>query len=67
MRGLFNFDPPATELEIRHATLQFVPKPRGFKVPSRASEAAFERPSQGHRRTRAASACLSSGIGCRDS
>jgi hypothetical protein len=39
---LFNFEPPATELEIRDASLQFVRKLSGFTVPSKANEAAFE-------------------------
>lgn len=43
IRTLFNFDPPATELEIRDAALQFVRKLSGFNVPSKANEAAFER------------------------
>jgi hypothetical protein len=43
IRTLFNFDPPATELEIRDASLQFVRKLSGFTVPSKANEAAFER------------------------
>lgn len=42
IRTLFNFEPPATELEIRDAALQFVRKLSGFNVPSRANEAAFE-------------------------
>lgn len=42
IRTLFNFEPPATELEIRDASLQFVRKLSGFNVPSRANEAAFE-------------------------
>ncbi len=42
IRTLFSFDPPATELEIRDASLQFVRKLSGFNVPSRANEAAFE-------------------------
>jgi len=42
IRTLFNFEPPATELEIRAASLQFVRKISGFNVPSRANEAAFE-------------------------
>ena len=42
IKTLFNFDPPATELEIRDASLQFVRKLSGFAVPSRANEAAFE-------------------------
>ncbi len=43
IRTLFNFEPPATELEIRVAALQFVRKLSGFNVPSKANEAAFER------------------------
>jgi len=43
IKTLFNFDPPATELEIRDASLQFVRKLSGFNIPSRANEAAFER------------------------
>ena len=43
IRTLFNFEPPATEIEIRDASLQFVRKLSGFNVPSRANEAAFER------------------------
>lgn len=43
IRTLFNFEPPATELEIRDAALQFVRKLSGFNVPSRANDAAFER------------------------
>jgi hypothetical protein len=42
IKTLFNFEPPATELEIRDASLQFVRKLSGFAVPSRANEAAFE-------------------------
>ena len=38
---LFNFDPPATEEEIRAASLQFVRKVSGFNKPSKANEAAF--------------------------
>jgi hypothetical protein len=41
IRTLFNFDPPATEEEIRAASLQFVRKLSGFTNPSRANEAAF--------------------------
>ena len=41
IRTLFNFEPPATELEIRDASLQFVRKLSGFNVPSKANEAAF--------------------------
>ena len=43
IRTLFNFDPPATELEIRDASLQFVRKLSGYNVPSQANQAAFER------------------------
>lgn len=41
IRTLFNFDPPATEDEIRAASLQFVRKLSGFTKPSQANEAAF--------------------------
>ena len=41
IKTLFNFDPPATELEIRDASLQFVRKLSGFSVPSKANEVAF--------------------------
>jgi hypothetical protein len=40
---LFNFDPPATEEEVRDAALQYVRKISGFTKPSRANEEAFER------------------------
>jgi hypothetical protein len=43
IKTLFNFEPPATELEIRDASLQFVRKLSGFNVPSKANHAAFER------------------------
>ncbi|KPU88810.1 hypothetical protein APR50_43215 [Variovorax paradoxus] len=43
IKTLYNFEPPATEQEIRAAALQFVRKLSGFNVPSRANEAAFER------------------------
>jgi hypothetical protein len=42
IKTLFNFEPPATEIEIRDASLQFVRKLSGFSVPSKANEAAFE-------------------------
>jgi hypothetical protein len=42
IRTLFNFEPPATELEIRDASLQFVRKLSGFTVPSKANQAAFD-------------------------
>jgi hypothetical protein len=41
IRTLFNFEPPATEDEIRAASLQFVRKISGFSKPSRVNEAAF--------------------------
>ena len=43
IKTLFNFEPPATELEIRDASLQFVRKLSGFAVPSKANEAAFNK------------------------
>jgi hypothetical protein len=43
IRILFNFDPPATDEEIRAASLQFVRKVSGFSKPSKANEAAFDR------------------------
>jgi len=43
IRTLFNFEPPATEQEIRDASLQFVRKLSGFTSPSKANQAAFER------------------------
>ena len=43
IRTLFNFEPPATEVEIRDAALQFVRKLSGFNVPSKANEEAFDR------------------------
>ena len=39
---MFNFEPPATELEVRDASLQFVRKLSGFAVPSKANQAAVE-------------------------
>ena len=41
IRTLFNFEPPATEDEIRASALQFVRKLSGFAKPSRANETAF--------------------------
>jgi hypothetical protein len=41
IRTLFNFEPPATEEEIRASALQFVRKLSGFAKPSRANDAAF--------------------------
>jgi len=43
IRTLFNFEPPATDAEIRDASLQFVRKLSGFTRPSKTNEAAFER------------------------
>jgi hypothetical protein len=43
IRTLFNFEPPATEEEIRASALQFVRKLSGFAHPSKANEAAFSR------------------------
>ncbi|HWW82723.1 MAG TPA: DUF2277 domain-containing protein [Vicinamibacterales bacterium] len=40
---LFNFDPPATEEEIRAASLQFVRKLSGFNKPSKANQVEFDR------------------------
>ena len=42
IRTLFNFAPPATDEEVRAASLQFVRKLSGFARPSQANEAAFE-------------------------
>lgn len=41
IKTLFNFDPPATDEEIKAASLQFVRKLSGFHEPSKANEAAF--------------------------
>ena len=41
IKTLFNFDPPATDDEVREASLQFVRKISGFTKPSRANEVAF--------------------------
>jgi hypothetical protein len=42
IRTLYNFEPPATQDEIRASALQFVRKLSGFNTPSKANEAAFE-------------------------
>ena len=42
IKTLFNFEPPATEAEIRDASLQFVRKLSGFNTPSKINQAAFE-------------------------
>lgn len=43
IKPLFNFEPPATEAEVRAAALQFVRKISGFNKPSLANEPAFSR------------------------
>ena len=43
IKTLYNFEPPATDDEIRAAALQFVRKISGFTAPSAANKAAFER------------------------
>jgi hypothetical protein len=43
IRTLFNFEPPATEDEVRASAVQFVRKLSGFTAPSKANEAAFNR------------------------
>ncbi len=43
IKTLFNFEPPATEAEIRDASLQFVRKLSGFTAPSKANQEAFDR------------------------
>lgn len=42
IKQLYNFDPPATDEEIRAAAIQFVRKISGFKAPSKVNEPAFE-------------------------
>ena len=42
IKTLYNFDPPATDDDIRAASLQFVRKLSGFNAPSKANEAAFQ-------------------------
>lgn len=42
IRTLFNFEPPASEAEVRAAALQFVRKLSGFHTPSRSNQAAFD-------------------------
>ena len=41
IKTLYNFDPPATDAEIRAAALQFVRKVSGYRAPSRKNEEAF--------------------------
>ena len=43
IKTLFNFDPPATDEEVRAAAVQFVRKLSGFTAPSKANQAAFDR------------------------
>ena len=43
IRPLFNFEPPATDEEVRAASVQFVRKISGFTAPSKANQAAFNR------------------------
>jgi hypothetical protein len=43
IKPLFNFDPPATDAEVRAAAVQFVRKVSGFTKPSQTNQAAFER------------------------
>lgn len=43
IRTLFNFEPPATDEEVRAASMQFVRKVSGFSKPSKANEDAFNR------------------------
>ena len=43
IKTLFNFEPPATDNEVRAASLQFVRKLSGFTAPSQANQEAFER------------------------
>lgn len=47
IKPLFNFDPPATDAEIRDAALQFVRKVSGYSKPSAANRAAFDRAVEG--------------------
>jgi hypothetical protein len=42
IRTLFNYDPPATDLEVYEAALQYVRKVSGYRSPSVANEAAFK-------------------------
>ena len=43
IRTLYNFDPPASEQEVRAAAIQYVRKISGFNKPSRSNQEAFER------------------------
>ena len=46
IKTLFNFEPPATEEEVRAASLQFVRKLTGFNKPSKANQEAFDNASE---------------------
>ena len=43
IKTLFNFEPPASDAEVRDASLQFVRKLSGFNAPSKANQVAFDR------------------------
>jgi hypothetical protein len=43
IKNLYNFDPPATDEEIKNAALQFVRKVSGFRTPSKINEKAFDK------------------------
>lgn len=43
IKPLFNYEPPATEEEVRNAALQYVRKISGFRQPSKANDAAFQK------------------------
>ena len=43
IKTLFNFEPPATDEEVRASAIQFVRKLSGFNKPSQANEAVFNR------------------------
>jgi len=47
IKTLFNFEPPATEDEIRASSLQFVRKLSGFTNPSKSNQVAFDRAVEG--------------------
>ena len=47
IKTLFNFEPPATDEEIRASSLQFVRKLSGFNSPSKSNQAAFDRAIEG--------------------
>jgi hypothetical protein len=55
IKTLFNFEPPATEEEIRAASLQFVRKLSGFTNPSKTNQVVSITPSKRSRRRRAPS------------